>query len=1121
MQYTSAFYKSESMKQYAMPVFNIRLYDDYFNYSGKDFGSFKYNGMGSNLYYGTTSDINYYNTKTEKLTAEIGTSTGYAGYIGGANNANNSGSTLWFARQTNGYYETPILTPYYTATWDKVHTYDMLNADIFGSRVIFLRRFEEYRNVGSSCYFSSSSNTKGTITTDGIDCNSWNVSATGIGNNSVYVRDTSIFGTTFAAFGEVSISFRLNGTLGTGDTFYPYYTSVAGVTQDVYIAGSLCKFYRGGVETVIGTVQTGSKYWVTTTWYGSSNLTFYNCWFNEKSTAGTIVGLPPIGTMDYFSFAVLSKADSGSFSADVDNLIIHGTNNHQPTWTGNYSYKNFAPLYYIRTSNDGTNFGDYYCFSGSNGSYDASDKTYPYILNNISGKFAQFKVYFPGRFSDVANGTAWIGSLMPHCYKKVEMDEINDISNIDHKIQNDSKMGLIESSDFTFNLCNYTGSYIGVQESNIFNNPLFYNRPLFTNAPVRVDAGFCGSTGTELAPCFYGYITSTSLSENDISIAVTVTEPWGIYGDLQAGTLTGTHSIGSILQHFCDFNGIPRYRQYIEDVKTNYRNVALINSKPSGYNTSNGGYGDQWDYMSFPLDLKNPNYQMSSIGQTNDGLHAVVSRRNTGWRKFTSASWYQDTLKVDDYNYMQSLGIGIASDGNGFEYLTVNTTSTPPVNDFYMWKSVNGNITNKGAYSIGAGITPIAGHYVRAVIGDNIRYNGNNTALFHILTHYNGTSYMLSYIANTDSINMTYQGSWSLGSANMLGGCYIKQPIANSRGTTAWYTMFSGFVGTTPYIFRYGGGTGVTDCAYIDKIQVPYAYRNLYYNISNNILYLYGNGGMTYNDYTNNVSILDRQQFAENAPKIGLTGMSTQHQHFSAGTVYINGVPYNNAGTTIYQDGTLGKVQFDKLYGLNDNFTISYTVDYFQALAPGTNDTFKTATQNLCNLALGVAYFDNKGNFVFKRKYSYTKEFALSTNGTRIYGTAGFQENTIDGRIYNDINKIKNEISIKGSGTCNGRYIDLLSQSYYGTRKLEEYTNNYITTQADTDIYGTVLLDYLKYPKYYVEQTIPFHPEIEVMDGFDITDTYSGQTTLTDARIKSTSLDLKNFTLKITGETKS
>ena len=93
-----------------------------------------------------------------------------------------------------------------------------------------------------------------------------------------------------------------------------------------------------------------------------------------------------------------------------------------------------------------------------------------------------------------------------------------------------------------------------------------------------------------------------------------------------------------------------------------------------------------------------------------------------------------------------------------------------------------------------------------------------------------------------------------------------------------------------------------------------------------------------------------------------------------------------------------------------------------------------------------------------------------------------------------DIGKIVNKLYISGTGTNqNVMFQDALSSDIYGTRTMSTITNSFISTQADLQTYGSMLLGYTTAAKYNINVTIPAHPEIEIGDAINVWDTVNNK----------------------------
>ncbi len=202
------------------------------------------------------------------------------------------------------------------------------------------------------------------------------------------------------------------------------------------------------------------------------------------------------------------------------------------------------------------------------------------------------------------------------------------------------------------------------------------------------------------------------------------------------------------------------------------------------------------------------------------------------------------------------------------------------------------------------------------------------------------------------------------------------------------------------------------------------------------------------------------------------------------------------------------------MYTTNDIFSSSYVIRQQNISCDLNSLTVKEALQNISNAALFNCWFDGEENFYFKNKLQTKKDFIIKTTGTRAYDQI-LSEIPLENTINIDIEKIKNYIELTGTSDTNV-YIDAISIEKYGTRKLT-YKNEIIPTLADLDNYGTILLNYLKDKKYVINTKILLHPEIEILDNFDLFDLNNNKI-LQNVYVKKHILDLKNWLSEISGE---
>jgi len=80
---------------------------------------------------------------------------------------------------------------------------------------------------------------------------------------------------------------------------------------------------------------------------------------------------------------------------------------------------------------------------------------------------------------------------------------------------------------------------------------------------------------------------------------------------------------------------------------------------------------------------------------------------------------------------------------------------------------------------------------------------------------------------------------------------------------------------------------------------------------------------------------------------------------------------------------------------------------------------------------------------------------------------------------------------------------------------MSAYTNNYISTIADVNTFGSIVLDYLTCAKYNVKIQLPAHPEIEISDTFNF---IGRDTTINNIIIKRHTFDTMNWTSEFEGE---
>jgi hypothetical protein len=1148
------YFKQNSIKNYSKPTFKIRLYDDTFEYTGKGFGSSNLDPFKrAGTFLGTKVGYGFYDYKNNFNNAEIGTTDAtQKGSTLGLCPEKTDGTKLYFnvSYFEDGTWTSPILTPFYNATWDKCYITDNTNEDLLNPNLIFSENFENYEKVLSNFDLILQNNTGGT-TYNVKNFAPWDYGLQNGYSFAIYgyntfeyplssrlcLKNKNIFPNTFLNCGEVSLDFNilnginisdLTGTatdveVSNGGQTLLFLNSVAGnyILVTVGTVGNVTTWF-GDSYAYVGTIAFNTTHNLNLAWNNSGTFIYWNAWLDGVKSSGTVSGTYALGTIKDAEICKLYTDVDITLPylnvMMVDNFRLYNTRIHDNTWKGYRSAIGVKPDYRIKTSNDGTVWSDWYKFSSEN--TNKNSENYDFCFNigtNTTGKFAQFQINFSGT---AGTGTCSVTSFKPHCFKDISENEIMSISDIERKIDNNNKIGLIEGNDFNFTISNITGSFFGAEQQNKYDNPIFLNRPLLVNSPVSVVAGFggTGTSGTQYAPVAYGYVTNYNLSPDNFNINFRASDPWTIYGDLQAGTSTGTKAIGSILQHFCDYNNISRSRQKIENISLSYEKIELSNSKKIPLQPSNGGWGDTWENTFLPGLTKRDNsytsYNPWLCGQTYDGNYTTFWFPGVGWRRHTTAALEAENLKINDWpenNPGRSFCSGYLNNSSEFVYVLfqgndkINVACTK-----------GGNVTFN---STDASFTTGSALPVLASVWDNASFSGNGYC--RILENVNGTAYMEDYYFNPYvSAGLTASGTTTkLGAFSPTAICLIPQPVKTANGTTAYYYLISGTESTgKKYIYKYLPGTG-TCTSYIDKIEVFKSYQSLFYKKDENLLYVYGmdkvNQSYHYEGNFNSILKYDYAQSSIN--RIGIFGLKTQHSPFTLGTLFLNGTA--QSGTFFKIEGTKGEIYFDNLYSNNDFFKISYTCPYIYATAPGTGATFKSAIQSLSNLALANSYFDASGNFVFKNKLSTTKTFSISTDGTRSYGN-GLQENIISGNIYQDVNKIKNVITVIGTGTNRTTQPDVTSEAIYGTRIMSDYTNNYISTYADTCTYGTLLLNYMAFAKTYVTAKLPFHPEIEVSDGFDFIDTYNGMVA-NDAIVKSIKFDFKSFTTEISGETKT
>jgi hypothetical protein len=446
------------------------------------------------------------------------------------------------------------------------------------------------------------------------------------------------------------------------------------------------------------------------------------------------------------------------------------------------------------------------------------------------------------------------------------------------------------------------------------------------------------------------------------------------------------------------------------------------------------------------------------------------------------------------------------------------------------------------------------GYFFRTEAGTTKKYNFNlyqTNSAFNVLSgSWTGANGTFTLTGTTD-IQAGAGVNFHITSAFML-----PEPVSIYQGTNKYYYACYGREGTLNYMYRFGTGTG-QNWGFVDKISTgnaynvyikQYAYGTDYSGTRGGYIgttekpqgtewvyiagaVLDGTTGNSLNngwaEYNNNILHVGGHRLANINTDVGweqsrelfnngLFGFTFQHNTVSTvGSVLLNGSVMNAGSYTVLSDKT-GFI-FKDLYSLADTFSSSYSVFGQSVTLTIGSYTFKDLVQKTSIPAMAYAYFDGYGNFIFQDRSVVGEKFFLSNANTpRSYGTV-LNEQYMGGQTQKDINKVKNVVTVKGTGGVTGTVIkDNASITIFGTRELSEYKNEFINTNADCGTMALILLENLKYAKSDVSLKIPFHPELENTDYFDYTDTFN-LINLSNVQVKSITHSLTDWSTQIKG----
>ena len=670
------------------------------------------------------------------------------------------------------------------------------------------------------------------------------------------------------------------------------------------------------------------------------------------------------------------------------------------------------------------------------------------------------------------------------------------------------------------------------------NRPLFTNRPPYINAPIQIYAGFRGTWGTESIPVGNFKLQELNASTNDISIEIKATDSWAYYGDRIAGTWNGTGFIKDILENCLKYNGFD-YKDYIlNTITSDFFKIPVLNRQNNPISINTGGFGvNLFSYITPISSGDQPAY--NSFNADTYGSYFIENE----YLKTQNHIFIKQLNFVGTFGTYWGGGVGRRYEGENFKYCIGNNL-----------------ITNK---CIGAKIRDVReiGSYSFAGMG-SFYMKGKGTQYFQLVS-INKSGWTENYIKNIsfpngsitdlayDSISqcgyliegtskriMRYgtdgiiNGTFTIGTQDSVFNftTYL-EPVANMTGTKTPILLFEGLEGTNNYIYKYSGTGSFTfmkkNIIKIDVINnklgtftsgagigvarengIPFVYSagyrsntDIYYDVADIVSHAYGTLKEAF------LSIY----------KVGQFGFDFQHSYIKNGSVYVNNVDFigswkmANAGSSTFV--------VDNMLSNTDVVTASYGIDTIPLNINCGTWKFKDLTEKLSNLSLGCCYFDTLGRFVYTDKRKTIQNISIYDDVSRSYGSY-LIETCIAGNIDRNIAKVKNVVTVVGTSSVGTSiYIDQKSQNMYGTRILTPYQSDFLTILADVNVYGTMLLNYLKDIKTEVNTEIPFHPEIELLDGFSYNDSVNTSAVSTII-VKKISNDLKDFKTNISGETR-
>lgn len=944
------------------------------------------------------------------------------------------------------------------------------------------------------------------------------------------------------------------------------FVDIAGTTlgYPVNLVFSVSGAYYGKLN--LGTIGTGGYNSVVTTWDSQiSGKLRIEAWLNGSYRVGTFdkpSPANPVGSFSTLNIAKMIGGDSRYGTYYIDNVHIIGTKVHGTGWTQPFLFQ-FAKMdYWIRTSDDGTTFKDWEWITGTR-SFNEDTRalnilnTY-YLGTSIQkGNFAQLRAVMS---SPCTTCKAWMSGLYLTGQFVLDKESIMDISPISNITDTNFKIGLIQTNTASLkfsNIENRQGTRLPLfgekVSDNWLANPLFYNRPPYYSLPLKIRAGWGWENGTTLVPLLTTFGQSVSVDADNLTIDYSGFDSWAKYGDLQAGSrLAGTYDISAIVKHCADYVGIPYDKQFIDNVGRQYIGVPPINHKDKNYLAhNNGGFGDIWNERKQNLG--------SHWSQSTDGNFIAAIRFGSYYQPNFFNSIPDPAHRTNPFYIRYKLydkNLNFIKEHNWYDVINTQTIRRTPehialdhkdgtcvvyqigeIEHVESWLNLFGIIfpvTTKGPTNLIWQINTTNNSSPASSPFPPLNYANVGGMFFDANTGtgyigYNETGTVKIFRFNSKKrfsrtlgdANVTVNGTYSLqagaGTNFTMTAFFMKpQPMQAASGSTdKWYYCAYGREGTNHYFYRFG--TEHNSYPFIDKIRVGTQHMGPKGSSLTSGGWESPQGIITTLGYplNNNYFKIGNEKDPERKLfNTGLFGMTFQHD--TIGTVFNikrNEIIYPSGSYLITADKL--KFHFNELLSTSAFMTADYNIRGYKVGVDSTSYAFKELLQGVSVPANFWAYFDADGNFHFASK-SVPKKTIMVGGGFLPTYTNGLVESPINSSVSKDVSRVKNEVTVTGAAGTQ-TYIDLTSRDIFGTRILQDYNNPFLITNVDVGTCAIMLTEYLKYPRYHFDVTLPFHPEIEVGDTVTYYDKNNG-VKVPMGLIKATDHNVISYTTNIKGE---